>query len=86
MYKFIYVFDAKTADSLVEQGFNLIKSNKEKNIYVFENNPKIDAIEDEDTAGMINMLLQFAGMQSITDLPDLWQNTNEFYLALNFCR
>ena len=40
MYKFIYVFDAKTADSLVEQGFNLIKSNKEKNIYVFENNPK----------------------------------------------
>lgn len=47
---------------------------------------KIDAIEDEDTAGMINMLLQFAGMQSITDLPDLWQNTNEFYLALNFCR
>ena len=40
MYNFIYVFDAKTADSLVEQGFNLIKSNKEKNIYVFENNPK----------------------------------------------
>lgn len=40
MYKFIYVFDAKTADSLVEQGFNLIKSDKEKNIYVFENNPK----------------------------------------------
>ena len=40
MYKFIYVFDAKTADYLVEQGFNLIKSNKEKNIYVFENNPK----------------------------------------------
>ena len=40
MYKFIYVFDEKTADSLVEQGFNLIKSNKEKNIYVFENNPK----------------------------------------------
>ena len=40
MYQFIYVFDAKTADSLVEQGFNLIKSNKEKNIYVFENNPK----------------------------------------------
>lgn len=40
MYKFIYVFGAKTADSLVEQGFNLIKSNKEKNIYVFENNPK----------------------------------------------
>lgn len=40
MYKFIYVFDVKTADYLVEQGFNLIKSNKEKNIYVFENNPK----------------------------------------------
>ena len=40
MYKFIYVFDAKTADYLVEQGVNLIKSDKEKNIYVFENNPK----------------------------------------------
>ena len=40
MYKLIYVFDAKTADYLVEQGFNLIKSDKEKNIYVFENNPK----------------------------------------------
>lgn len=40
MYNFIYVFDPNTADSLIEQGFNLIKSNKEKNIYVFENNPK----------------------------------------------
>ena len=37
MYKFIYVFDKKTADSLIAQGFNIIKSNDEKKIYVFEN-------------------------------------------------
>ena len=39
MNKFIYVFDKKTADSLIAQGFNIVKSDEEKKIYVFENAP-----------------------------------------------
>lgn len=30
MYKFIYVFDKKTADSLIAQGFHIVKSDEEK--------------------------------------------------------
>lgn len=40
MYKFIYIFDKKTADSLIAQGFNIVKSDEEKKIYVFENAPE----------------------------------------------
>lgn len=41
MYKFIYVFNKETADTLVTQGFNLVKNNEKNNVYVFENNPKL---------------------------------------------
>lgn len=41
MYKFIYIFDKEIADSLIGQGFDLVKIDEEKNLYVFENNPKI---------------------------------------------
>ena len=40
MGKFIYVFDKETADSLTAQGFNIIKSDEEKKMYVFENSPE----------------------------------------------
>lgn len=40
MYKFIYVFDKKTADSLIAQGFHIVKSDEKKKIYVFENSPE----------------------------------------------
>lgn len=40
IYKFIYVFTQETSDTLVAQGFNLVKSDKKNNVYVFENNPK----------------------------------------------
>ena len=40
MYKFIYVFDKKTSDALIAQGFNLVKSDEKNKVYVFENNPQ----------------------------------------------
>lgn len=40
MGKFIYVFDKETADFLTAQGFNIVKSDEEKKIYVFENSPE----------------------------------------------
>lgn len=39
MYRFIYVFDKDTADTLTKQGLTIIKSDDEKKIYVFENTP-----------------------------------------------
>lgn len=44
------------------------------------------AASDPQTAQMINMLLQFGGMQSISDLKTLWANTTEFELSLNLTR
>lgn len=39
MYKFIYVFTKEISDALAAQGFNLVKSDEENKIYVFENDP-----------------------------------------------
>lgn len=39
MFKFIYVFDKTKADSLIASGLRMVKSDAEKNIYVFENIP-----------------------------------------------
>ena len=49
---------------------------------------KLDALEasDPQTAEMIQMLLQFGGMQSVADIQTLWENTTEFELSLNFSR
>ena len=41
MYRFIYVFDKKTADDLIAQGFHLIKSDEQMKVYVLENSPTI---------------------------------------------
>lgn len=56
-------------------------------IYTFLQD-KLDALtaSDPQTAQMINMLLQFGGMQSISDLKTLWANTTEFELSLNLTR
>lgn len=37
MNKFIYVFNDETKKNLLSQGFVLLKENKEKSLYVFEN-------------------------------------------------
>lgn len=37
MNKFIYVFDNETKNNLLSQGFVLLRENKEKSLYVFEN-------------------------------------------------
>lgn len=49
---------------------------------------QLDAMaeSDPDTAEMITMLLQFGGMQSIADIQNVWDRTNEFQLSLNFTR
>lgn len=35
--KFIYVFSSHDKEQMILRGFNLIKSDAERNIYVFEN-------------------------------------------------
>lgn len=35
--KFIYVFDKNTRDTLIANGYQLIKADERQNIYVFEN-------------------------------------------------
>lgn len=40
MYKFIYVFDKETSDTLIKQGFILVKSDKQNKVYIFENNSR----------------------------------------------
>lgn len=49
---------------------------------------KLDALEaaDPQTAAMLKMLLQFGGMQSVADIQNVWDRTNEFQLSLNFSR
>lgn len=37
MCNFIYVTSIEAKDKLLSYGYNLLKSNEEKNIYVFEN-------------------------------------------------
>lgn len=37
MNKFIYVFNNEAKENLLSQGFVLLKENKEKSLYVFEN-------------------------------------------------
>ena len=37
MSNFIYVTNIEARDTLLACGYNLLKSNEEKNIYVFEN-------------------------------------------------
>lgn len=38
MCNFIYVTNTEAKDTLLACGYTLLKSNEEKNIYVFENN------------------------------------------------
>ncbi|MGN0222447.1 MAG: DUF4925 domain-containing protein, partial [Muribaculaceae bacterium] len=49
---------------------------------------KLDALEatDPESAAMIKMILQFGGMQSVSDIQNVWDRTNEFQLSLNFTR
>ena len=49
---------------------------------------KLDALAatDPDTAEMIQMLLQFGGMQSLTDIQSVWDRTTEFQLSINLKR
>lgn len=35
---------------------------------------------------MIQMLLQFGGMQSLTDIQSVWDRTTEFQLSINLKR
>lgn len=39
MEKFIYVFNEKARDELVEAGYDLLKEDAEKKVYIFVNNP-----------------------------------------------
>lgn len=41
MGKFIYVTTTDARDKLLAYGYNILKSDKEKNIYVFENRPEL---------------------------------------------
>lgn len=41
MYKFLYVFTQQDRDELLLKNFVLLKSDKEKDIYIFENNGKL---------------------------------------------
>lgn len=41
MNKFLYVFSEKERDKLLELGYNLIKSDTECDIFVFENQDKL---------------------------------------------
>lgn len=40
--KFIYVFDASSRDRLIENNYQLIKSDDAKNIFVFINNDSFE--------------------------------------------
>jgi hypothetical protein len=40
--KFIYVFDASSRDRLLENNYQLIKSDDTKNIFVFVNNDSLE--------------------------------------------
>ena len=41
MYRFVYVFDKGTAESLMAQGYVPIKMNEKNNVYVFENKTEL---------------------------------------------
>ena len=42
MPKFIYVFSAQDRDTLLSNGYSLLKADYEKKIFVFENKPCSD--------------------------------------------
>lgn len=42
MENFIYVFDLNAKDALLNRGMKLLKDDKEKNIYVFQNDNKMN--------------------------------------------
>lgn len=56
MYKFIYVFAKETSDILIEQGFNLVKSDEKNKVYVFENNPNLKFTSSKKDFVFSNML------------------------------
>lgn len=56
MYKFIYVFTKEISDSLVAQGFDLVKSDEKNNVYIFENNPKLRLVFSKKDFALSNTL------------------------------
>lgn len=58
MKKFLYVFNEKDKDSLVEAGYYLIKADKDKNMYIFENNTKLN-FDKSKVKGYLSDVLTF---------------------------
>lgn len=57
MSKFIYVFNKANRDILISKGYQLIKSDKQNNVYVFENrNEYCFSLDDEVEAIYSDMM------------------------------
>lgn len=56
--KFIYVFDINTRDKLLSQNYQLIKSDINKNIFIFENKTDI-SFSMNDVQFVLSNILTF---------------------------
>lgn len=58
MDKFIYVFNSEARDALIRKGFKMLKEDNLNNIFVFENNSKLN-FEGCDVSYILSNTLTF---------------------------